>query len=251
MAVALATQTSSPVQAANINVNASCDLASAIIAANTDSSFNGCPTGNGADTINLVSNSTVSFTSAHPYGSYAGGYSALPFVNSTITIQGNNSTLLRDEAVDDIFRLIEVRTSGNLTLNDLTLENGNATTAGGAINCANAELNLSNSTVSNNQVIARGGGIFANGCAVTISNSVVSDNIAYSQQYGIGGGIHHVYGSLTIDESSIVNNFAGAVGGAMFISNTSSVSVNQSQICLLYTSPSPRDLSTSRMPSSA
>ena len=32
---------------------------------------------------------------------------------------------------------------------------------------------------------------------------------------------------------------------------TSALVINESEICLLYTSPSPRDLSTSRMPSSA
>ena len=42
------------------------------------------------------------------------------------------------------------------------------------------------------------------------------------------------------------------VGGLFEIWNTDGMPINSNdELCLLYTSPSPRDLSTSRMPSSA
>ena len=61
------------------------------------------------------------------------------------------------------------------------------------------------------------------------------------------------------------NNMTGGYGNGPDIINSCSVNVNRGEIvsilgpngagkstaCLLYTSPSPRDLSTSRMPSSA
>ena len=40
-------------------------------------------------------------------------------------------------------------------------------------------------------------------------------------------------------------------GGNFLIKNLANYTIKQAYICLLYTSPSPRDLSTSRMPSSA
>ena len=52
--------------------------------------------------------------------------------------------------------------------------------------------------------------------------------------------LHNVAGILTADLASTPTNLAWG-----FVSSTSAVA------CLLYTSPSPRDLSTSRMPSSA
>ena len=47
------------VQAADIEVGASCSLADAITAANTDAAVGGCPAGDGADTISLSGNITL------------------------------------------------------------------------------------------------------------------------------------------------------------------------------------------------
>ena len=56
-----------------------------------------------------------------------------------------------------------------------------------------------------------------------------------------------VRSELTPDQMTIFVD--GAAGSAMY--NLDSLLANEEQRCLLYTSPSPRDLSTSRMPSSA
>ena len=56
---------------------------------------------------------------------------------------------------------------------------------------------------------------------------------------------------LTVD-ASIVDD--GMLNEGVFFDGSSIAgwkAINESDICLLYTSPSPRDLSTSRMPSSA
>ena len=55
-------------------------------------------------------------------------------------------------------------------------------------------------------------------------------------------------------DSQIENrNFLAPVGFKFSLKRSPGVAFmcNQANICLLYTSPSPRDLSTSRMPSSA
>ena len=59
---------------------------------------------------------------------------------------------------------------------------------------------------------------------------------------GFGGGKLVNYGSVIKTDS-----FSASVAQGAFSSNC----IELSYTCLLYTSPSPRDLSTSRMPSSA
>ena len=62
---------------------------------------------------------------------------------------------------------------------------------------------------------------------------------------------HAVFDDLTIRGTGGVNAKTSGLGFSAFEVNTSGVIVDNALICLLYTSPSPRDLSTSRMPSSA
>ena len=67
-------------------------------------------------------------------------------------------------------------------------------------------------------------------CAVDCGVPINPDNIRAQMEGGIGFGL----GAILAEELTLT-------GGE----------VDQSNYCLLYTSPSPRDLSTSRMPSSA
>ena len=51
---------------------------------------------------------------------------------------------------------------------------------------------------------------------------------------------------------SVLNNVEKVIANSQFTKNLAiELGVNENKVCLLYTSPSPRDLSTSRMPSSA
>ena len=75
--------------------------------------------------------------------------------------------------------------------------------------------------------------------------NIKPDVITYGKAVGGGLPIGVVAGS-----QRIMNTFSGAEDTpAIFAGGT--FSGNPLTICLLYTSPSPRDLSTSRMPSSA
>ena len=59
---------------------------------------------------------------------------------------------------------------------------------------------------------------------------------------------------MTIDSSSIISNktkIHPSVNIGPFCIIGDDVEIEEGTSCLLYTSPSPRDLSTSRMPSSA
>ncbi len=99
-----------------------CTLREAIIAANTDAAFNGCPAGSGGDTIVLQANATytldvVDNTDYGPNG--------LPSIATPITITGQGATIARGAGAPD-FRLAYISPAGSLTLLDMTLRNGRA-----------------------------------------------------------------------------------------------------------------------------
>ena len=86
--------------------------------------------------------------------------------------------------------------------------------------------------------------------------------------FGIGGGLitvpflYFIFGSLEIDPQYVMHLAVGTSFAIIIPTSTVSVlthhkfkavdfDIVKNYGCLLYTSPSPRDLSTSRMPSSA
>ena len=98
------------VHAASITVNASCSLADAITAANTNATKGGCPAGSGADTITLTGNIVRN------------GENEGLNVTSDITILGNAySITLRNGRVRRAFR---VSASGRLTIKNILLQGG-------------------------------------------------------------------------------------------------------------------------------
>ena len=111
-------------------------------------------------------------------------------------------------------------------------------------------------------------------CGDVISNCVVSDNTTDITDNGNGNDNSNSNGSnvnnCTNDKNIVVDNASSSHGNnsniiinidcsTILVDNVPSnasdkidkVNDNENNACLLYTSPSPRDLSTSRMPSSA
>ena len=78
------------------------------------------------DTINLQGN-TYSYTAAF------GSLSALPDIETNITIEANGSTIERGSGAGSDFRIILVARNGNLTLKDATISGGKAANFGGGI----------------------------------------------------------------------------------------------------------------------
>ncbi len=189
-----------------------CSLVEAINAANDD----GIPS-----TVNLGSAETYTFTTPANNSDDFGGNSALPIVNTPITLNGNNSIIQRDLAFtcpdteNPEFRLIRVDAPGNFTVNNVTLRNGCETdddAGGGAIYVGGgATMNLNNSTVTANESDDGGGGIRNDG-TLTINSSTISNNVNLA---GFGGGIDNVGGLLTINLSTISGNTADSNGGGV------------------------------------
>jgi hypothetical protein len=188
-----------------------CTLANAITSANTDTNTGGC-TGAGApgeaDIIDLQTDVMLS--------------SLLPQVVSEITLNGN------DHFIDGAssFRVLNVSNSGDLTLNDVTIQNGSAPSGGGIYNGGTVTVN--NSTISGNYASSfGGGGIFNRSGTVTVNNSTLSGNLAFE----FGGGIYNRFGStMTVSNSIISGNRSsgyysyGSEGGGIFNYGTMTVS---------------------------
>ena len=112
--------------------------------------------------------------------------------SANITVSGNNAV-----------RVLDVRGGAKLTLNNLTVANGNGASGGGIYN--NGTLTVANSTLSGNSapsVSNSGGGILNNNGTLTVTNSTLSGN---SANYA-GGGILNMGGMVTVTNSTLSGN---------------------------------------------
>lgn len=204
--------------AAVIHVDASCSLHDAIVAANTDVASGGCPAGEGADTVILSGDVTLS--------------EALPPITSTITIEGDGLSI----SGDGKFRIFEVD-GGSLTIEKLSLADGKSVSdelgdrGGGAIHAKDGTVVINNSNFRNNVTKHYGGAIQLWDANLTISDSSFSGNRAERQ----GGAIFAFDSRIKIAKSSFTYNRAswggainshGNFGGSSWTINNSTFSRN-------------------------
>ncbi|MCH8914138.1 MAG: hypothetical protein IIA33_11290, partial [Planctomycetes bacterium] len=224
-----------PARAATITVTSDsggtggpdCTLRDAITAANTDTATGGCVAGNGADTIELPVDATITLTEPD---NDTDGPNGLPSITSEVIINGNGSTVERDGADDTPeFRIFFVAADGGLTLENLTVSNGSVESApyssagGGIFN--EGVLTLTDSTLSNNEGGDFGGGIFNLGTA-TVTNSTFSGNVASFHGSGIGNA-----GTLTLTHSTISGNSGAGAGGGGFWTSGGVLTLSYSTVC--------------------
>ena len=214
--------------AADITVSSTCSLANAITAANSDTATGGCSAGSGADVITLTGDVTLS--------------ADLPEINSTFTIQGAGHTITGSRY--EVFEVVADSAGiGHLTLNNLTVTDGdNRTQNGGAAHVrrrlsaaegSTPSLIITNSRIHGNLAGSgegggNGGGVGADpGTSLTIRNSAINNNTAV----GGGGGVSVNGATATIENSVIGGNTAsgGSGGGGIHI-RASTVSIKNSTI---------------------
>ena len=185
--------------------DSNCSLREAIIAANTNSAFNGCLAGSGTDTIefspSLSQPFTISLTTIgkNEDSSMSGDLDITDDLiiigvgSSNSTIDGNNTD-----------RVLEVHNGSQLTLSGFTIKNGNpgAGVDGGGI-LVNGILTLSESAVQENQ----GNGISNDGGIVSLTNVNLTNNSGY-------GVRNHNLGSLTFEGGEVRGNSGGGVYNA-------------------------------------
>ncbi|MGB8982607.1 MAG: choice-of-anchor Q domain-containing protein [Anaerolineales bacterium] len=93
-------------------------------------------------------------------------------------------------------------------------------------------LSLNHSTIRNNSTSADGGGIYSIG-NLTINNVTISSNVAGSMGFGYtGGGIYQGGGSLTVQNSTLVNNVSkgGSAGGGIQDATSGIITIRNSII---------------------
>ncbi len=194
-----------------------CPLPDQIIAANSDRAVGNCPAGNGADTIHLIRDFTLS--------------AKLPPITSEITIEGNGYRI----SGDNRFGIFDVD-GGALTIRNLTLTEGRGA-KGGAIALTNGgiatvenvtflmntaffggaiatesegdRLAVSNSSFALNRATTNGGAIMIDGGSVEVAESAFLDN--WAQEYG--GALATSRGRLRISNSTLHGNKAEKGGG--------------------------------------
>ena len=188
-----------------------CPLADQIIAANTDRAYEGCPAGEGADTIVLSRDILL--------------FAPLPAVTSEITIEGNGYTISGDKK----FRIFDVD-RGRLTINNLTLMESRVPDGrGGALRLQNGARVIVNDSRFVRNVADIGGAIavdsyFTAQTVLTVNRSSFVSNRALRT----GGAIDMDFGSAVINGSSFIDNSAGHSGGAIDLMNYPQVDVTNS-----------------------
>ena len=178
-----------------------CALREAIIAANTDSSFNDCQAGSGADTISFAENLSLpavfslTITGTNEDLSYSGDLDILGTLS--ITGSGSSSIILDGQEID---RVLDIRPGAHATISGITVRNGNliGSTEGGGIR-NQASLVMNNCIVTDNHP----GGIFNNGGGLTLTDVSVTDN------KGSFGLTNLNQGFLTFDGGDVSGNQGG------------------------------------------
>ena len=159
----------------------------------------------GADTITFSTSGTITLSSQ------------LPNITDDLTITGpaGGITISGNNAV----RVFFIEETATVTLEGLSIINGNGEnySGGGILNTGT--LTITNSTISGNSAPEYGGGIENFDGVLTITNSTISGNSS-----GAGGGIFN-YGSLRISTSTFSGNSADA-GGAIYTAGTASISTS-------------------------
>ncbi|MCA9927092.1 MAG: DUF11 domain-containing protein [Anaerolineales bacterium] len=183
-----------------------CSLREAIIAANSDNAFNGCPAGSGTDTIefapSLPNPTTFLLTTTGKNEDSAMSGDLDITEDLTISGLGANSTIIDGNNTDRVF---EIHSGIHLTLSDVTVQHGNPGTGinGGGL-LVWGRLTMNNSIAAANQ----GSGISNDGGFVTLSNIQVDSN---SGSYGVR---NENVATLTFDGGAITNNGGGFYNAA-------------------------------------
>jgi predicted outer membrane repeat protein len=138
----------------------------------------------------------------------------LPDVTSAIVINGNGAVINGQ----NLHQPFTVTVTGSLTLNQVTVQNGNAVSGGGIYN--DGAVTITNSTLSGNS--ASNNGAIANFGTLTVTNSTFSGNSATS-----AGAIRNG-GTLTITNSTFSGNSATTNNGGAIFSYAGTVTITNS-----------------------
>ena len=149
--------------------------------------------------------------------------------NLTITGADASSTIVQAAAPPGTAtdRVFLINSGVTVTIEDITIQNGNIAGAAGGGIYNNGMLTLNNSVVSGNTAGQGGGGIFNNDTTLILNDSIVSDNSTAAS----GGGITNNRSAsvLTLNNSTVRDNIATGAGGGI-MNNTGVLIISNSTI---------------------
>ncbi|MFE0514878.1 right-handed parallel beta-helix repeat-containing protein [Streptomyces sp. NPDC058964] len=228
----------SPTAAAQRDIQVTCSTSDLI------SKLKNAQTG---DTFQLARNCTYSLTTP-----YQGGDDGLPPIKKRITIHGRDSTISRDPAFGNQFRIFDIAAGGDLHADDLTIQQGNASGDGGGIlvqsggslelqdsslidNMANdgggvavqGKATIQNTFVGYNTADFAGGGLFCAGCTLQVTRG---SDFYENSATGFGGGVDIESGSGTLlfDDTTLEENMAPT--GAALETERATVEVDRGHV---------------------
>ncbi len=199
-----------------VAVDGVCSLREAVQAANSQSSVNECRiTPQPYHVINLAAPGPYDLTITDPVER------AQLKITSAIVINGNGQTL-RNRAEQGRGRLFSVPTGGDLTVNNLTIRDGNNAANGGAIQIFGGTVSLYNCVVTDNAAPGGSGGAILNAGTLNIYGSTLTNNTAEDQNAisgeGGGGAIYNA-GVLNIANTTIAGNRSWNDGAGIYNNN--------------------------------
>lgn len=218
--------------------NQDCSLREAIVAANRDEAFGGCPAGSGDDTIALPAGVyTLTIAGAGEDNGLTGDLDIVG--DLTIKGAGSRITIIDGGAThpsQPTDRVFHIRGPGSVTIAGVTIRKGDpgfeASGGGVLISSPDAQVVLQNSFITEN-ITQQGGGI-TNAGVLELINSIVLGNTAARNRgfegpppLGNAGGILNS-GSLTLIHSTVRGNFTGGDGGGIL--NTGSLVLHNSAV---------------------
>jgi CSLREA domain-containing protein len=198
-----------------------CTLREAINNANgdTDTTNGDCAPGSGADAITLPAGT---YTLLGPSGESDNAGGDLDVMTGTLTINGTgaNVTIIRNgigqpNVLNDGDRVFEVFFNASLTLNDVTVRDGDVRDGAGILNTGTLILNRSG--VADNYTIEDGAGILNTGTLI-VNQSTIWDNSTGTPS-GTAGGLEN-FGVMTVTNSTISNNAADLYGAGIYNGGT-------------------------------
>ena len=177
----------------------------------------------------------------------------LPEITGNVTISGKDTTIRRDPAATENFRIFHVVAGGTLTLKSLTVSGGNLPTgSGGGIANERGTLNLKSTVVKGN-LATNGGGLSNLAGQITLDRSTVERNTANGFGGGMlndgngtiamkggalrnnrailsnGGGLENILGTATLESVSVKGN-SGVVGGGLRNTNGSTLNLKSTTV---------------------
>ena len=202
--------------AVNIDVNTNqdeyggtpgtCSLREAVKAAQTNSVFDGCPAGSGADLINLPSGEyKITRAGADEDADVTGDFDVTG--TDALTIQAADAQAIVTVNGNGLDRVFDQQGNTSLSIRNLNIIGGVLTLIedGGGIRNNMGTLSVEGSTVSGNSSKYSAGGI-----AVYSSLSMVNSTVSGNSSDGNGGGLYFPASTGTIKSSTITGNTADA-----------------------------------------